>query len=181
MAGTRHDELFGLLAEFEHPEDLVQAIRRVREAGYTQTDAFTPFPMDDVSEAMGCGKTHVPLLTLAGGVIGAVSAFGFMTWTSVIDYPWNVGGRPLFSWPAFIPITFELTILFAALAGAIGMLVLNGLPRPYHPVFNVPQFDRASHDRFFLCIEARDEQFDPKSTRAFLESLDPLSVSEVPH
>jgi hypothetical protein len=171
--------LWGLLAEFERPEELVTAATRAREAGYRKMDAYTPFPIHGLSDAMGFRPTKLPLVVLAGGLIGCVSALGMMWYSTTIHYPLNVGGRPFASWPAFIPITFELTVLFASLSAVFGMLGMNGLPMPYHPVFNAPRFAFASRDRFFLCIEARDPKFDRMSARSFLEGLGAKDVVEV--
>ncbi|MFB3904816.1 MAG: DUF3341 domain-containing protein [Acidobacteriota bacterium] len=172
-------EIYGLIAEFETAGQLLSAARRAREAGYRNMDAYSPFPIEGLSDEVGFHRTGLPAIVLTAGVVGALTGFGMQYWISKIDYPLNVGGRPLNSWPAFIPVTFELTILFAALSAVIGMIVLNGLPMPYHPVFGAPRFARASTDRFFLAIEATDAQFDRKKTRAFLESLGPSAVSEV--
>ncbi|MFN3323117.1 MAG: DUF3341 domain-containing protein [Bryobacteraceae bacterium] len=171
--------LHGLLAEFETPEQLLHAARRAYEAGYRRMDAYTPFPVHGLSETLGHGRTWMPQIVLIAGLTGAAAGFGLQYFMTVLAYAHNVGGRPLFSWPAYIPITFEMTILLAALSGVIGMLALNGLPQPYHPVFNEPEFLRASHDRFFLAIEASDEEFDLDRTRDFLRELDPLEVFEV--
>ncbi|GIW40246.1 MAG: membrane protein [Candidatus Binatia bacterium] len=171
--------LYGLLAEFGDPTELVAAVRRAREAGYTRLDAFTPFPVEGLAEELGCERSRLPLLVFAGAVLGAAVGYGLQYWTSVVAYPWNVGGRPFHSWPAFVPVTFELTVLFAALFAVLGMLALNGLPRPYHPVFRVPRFALATRDRFFLLVEAADPLFHPEETRRFLERLVPRTVSEV--
>ncbi|MBP1779143.1 MAG: hypothetical protein H6Q86_5154 [candidate division NC10 bacterium] len=176
MAATR---TYGLLAEFEVPEDLVSAAERAYADGYRHMDAHTPFPVHGLAEAIGFHTNRVPLLVLIGGIIGAGLGFFSQYWAAVIDYPINVGGRPLNSWPAFIPITFEVTILAAALTAVLGMLALNGLPQPYHPLFNAPRFALATRDRFFLCIEATDPRFDPVATRAFLESLGAREVTDV--
>ncbi|MGA9190993.1 MAG: DUF3341 domain-containing protein [Anaerolineales bacterium] len=172
-------QFYGLMAEFEDPDDLLAASAKVRDAGYEAFDAYTPFPIDGLGEAVGHKRSPIPLLVFGGGLMGALTGFGMMWSSAVIFYPVNAGGRPLNSWPAFIPITFELTILFAALTAMVSMFFLNKLPMPYHPVFNVPSFQRASQDRFFLCIEAEDPKFDPDKTRAFLEGLGPEKVSEV--
>jgi len=177
---TETADLYGLLAEFEQPEALLAAVQRAREAGYRRIDAYTPIPVHGLTEALGQIPTKLPLLTLAGGALGAVAGYGMQYYASVISYPVNVGGRPYHSWPAFVPIVFELVILFAALFTVLGMLALNGLPMPYHPVFNVPQFKLASRNRFFLCIESRDPAFHPDSTRSFLENLHPSGVYSVP-
>lgn len=172
-------QTYGLLAEFEAPEDLLAAARRAYAEGYRRMDAHSPFPVEGLAEAIGFHRTRLPLLVLIAGLVGAFVGFASQYWATVIDYPLNVGGRPLNSWPSYIPITFEVTILFAALTAVVGMIALNGLPRPYHPVFNVPAFGRASRDRFFLCIEAADPRFDREGTRRFLESLQAREVSEV--
>jgi hypothetical protein len=151
--------IYGILAEFDNPEDLVEAARQARQAGYRKMDAYTPFPVEGLNEALDLGRTWVPLLVLIGGLIGAAVGYFLQYYISVIDYPINIGGRPLHSWPAFIPVTFEMTVLVAGLFAVLGMLALNGLPMPYHPVFNVRSFSLATHDRFFLCIEAGDPKF----------------------
>jgi hypothetical protein len=170
---------YGLMAEFTTPQALVAAAERAHEAGYRQMDAYSPFPVEGLTEILGPRNTRLALIVLGGGITGAVVGYGMQYYASVISYPLNVGGRPLHSWPNFIPITFELTILFAAFAAVLGMFALNGLPMPYHPVFNVPGFDLASRDRFFLAIEARDPYFDLEKTRQFLQGLDPVEVSEI--
>lgn len=171
--------LYGLLAEFERPDELVAAAQRAREAGYRRMDAYTPFPIHGLSDAMGFHGTKLPLVVLIGGVLGCATALAMQWFSAAIHYPLNVGGRPFASWPSFIPITFELTVLFAALAAVLGMLGMNGLPMPYHPVFNAPRFAFASRDRFFLCLEARDPKFDEGKVRAFLASLGARDVVEV--
>jgi hypothetical protein len=173
-------DLFGLMAEFDQAEELLAAARRVYAAGYRRIDAYTPIPVEGLSEALGARATRLPFLTLLGGVLGAVAGYALQYWASVIAYPLNVGGRPLNSWPAFVPVIFELAILGAALFSVLGMLALNGLPMPYHPVFNVPEFKLASRDRFFLAIESRDPQFDPSATHVFLAELRPRAIHEVP-
>ena len=172
--------IYGLLAEFPDPGALVAAVRRAKEAGYRRLDAYTPFPIEELAHELG-GRRWLPLIVLIGGLIGAGTAVFMQYYAAVVSYPINVGGRPLVSWPTWIPITFELTVLFAALAAVLGMLALNGLPMPYHPVFNVPRFALATRDRFFLCIEATDPLFDRDGTRRFLERTVPRSVSEVEH
>lgn len=171
--------IYGLMAEFDAPEKLLAAARRAYQQGYRRMDAYTPFPIEGLAEAIGFHRNQLPLLVLLGGLFGALAGYGLLYYAEVIDYPLNVGGKPFHSWPAFIPITFETTVFFAALAAVLGMLALNGLPMPYHPVFNVPRFALATRDRFFLCIEARDSQFDLEGTKQFLESLGPQGVSEV--
>lgn len=173
--------IHGLMAEFSEPNELIAAVRRAREAGYCQLDAYTPYPIEEVSEALGFHHNRLPLLVLIGGILGGLGGYGLQYWASVIEYPINVGGRPFHSWVSFIPITFECTVLVAALTAVLGMLALNGLPMPYHPVFNVPRFALATRDRFFLCIEGTDPLFDRDATRRFLERQVPRSISEVEH
>ncbi|HTR81734.1 MAG TPA: DUF3341 domain-containing protein [Bacteroidota bacterium] len=176
-----HPPIFGLMAEFGSPEEVVQAAQRTCEQGYTRTDAYSPFPVEGLYEALGARKSRLPLLVLCGGIVGGLSGFFMQYYAAVFGYPLNIGGRPLNSWPAFIPITFELTILVAGLSAVVGMLFRNGLPRPYHPVFNVPGFERATTDGFFLCIEATDPMFDQQKTAAFLRGLHAKNVSVVDH
>ena len=171
--------LYGLMAEFDTPTKLVKAAERVRLAGFKKFDAYSPIPIEELSEAMGMQRTRLPLIVLLGGICGGLGGYGLEYWTQVIAYPMNIGGRPFHSWPHFIPVTFETTVLGAALAAFVGLWVLNGLPQPYHPVFNVPAFDRASRDRFFLVIETSDPRFDAHRTRAFLRELSPIGVSDV--
>jgi hypothetical protein len=171
--------LYGLMAEFDTPEALLEAAQRAYASGYRRMDAYSPFPVDGLAEAVGFHHTRLPLVVLIGGILGGIGGFLLQYWISVIDYPVNVGGKPYNSWPAFIPVTFELTVLAAALTAVLAMLALNGLPMPYHPVFNVERFALASRDRFFLCIEAADPKFDREETRQFLENLAPRSVNEV--
>lgn len=173
------ENLYGLLAEFDGPDELLKAARDAHAAGYRKMDAYSPMPIHDLSESMGYDKHRVPTIVLICAMLGACSGFGLQYWVSAIDYPLNVGGRPFLSWPSFIPVTFELGVLFAAFGALIGMLILNGLPRPYHPVFNVSNFERASGDGFFLCIEAEDPKFDISQTRAFLEGLKAKKVDDV--
>lgn len=172
-------KLYGLLAEFNTPGRVVEAAKRTHAEGYRKIDAFSPFPIEELSEAIGFHRTRLPQIVFAGGVLGLLGGFGLMYYTSVIDYPLNVGGRPLFSFPSYIPIMFETTVLIAAFAAVFGMILLNGLPRPYHPVFNVPSFALASRDRFFLLIETADPKFDREKTRQFLEGLGASEVSDV--
>jgi hypothetical protein len=171
--------IYGLLAEFEDPTSLVVAADRARENGYVCMDAYSPFPIEELHHAIGMHHTRLPLIVLIGGLVGCFGGFGLQYWVSAVAYPINVGGKPFDSWPAFIPVTFECTILVAALACVLGMLGLNGLPQPYHPVFNVPRFALASRNRFFLCIEARDPRFHLEETRRFLETLNPREVTTV--
>jgi hypothetical protein len=171
--------IYGIMAEFEDPTSLVLAARRSREAGYRKMDAYSPFPIEELTEALGHHRDFLPMLVLIGGVIGGASGLFLQYYAAVIDYPLNVGGRPLFSWPSFIPVTFEMTILIASFVAVLGMLGLNGLPMPYHPVFNVQRFVYASRNRFFLCIESTDPQFDTETTARFLESLEPREVTRV--
>jgi hypothetical protein len=177
--GRREPTLYGVMAEFDTPDALLAATRRVYAEGYRRIDAYTPFPIEEVSEAVGAHRNRVPLLVLLGGLFGAGGGYGLLYWTSVIDYEINVGGRPYHSWPAFIPITFETTVLCAALAAVFGMLALNGLPMPHHPVFNTPNFELASRDRFFLCIEARDPRFEHGGVRELLQGLNAREVVDV--
>jgi hypothetical protein len=171
--------IYGLLGEFLTPEQILHAATKAREAGYKYISAYTPFPVEGLAHAIGFPRTSVPLLTLIGGLGGGLTGFGLQYWCSAITYPLNIGGRPLNSWPAFIPVTFELTILGAALFAVIGMLALNKLPQPYHPVFNVERFSRATTDRFFLCIESRDPKFHLAETARFLQSVHAHHVHEV--
>ena len=173
-------ELYGLLAEFEHANELLVAAAAARDAGYHRVEAYSPIPLEGLTEALGTVPTQLPRLTLLGGLIGAAGGYALQYWVSVIEYPLNVGGRPLHSWPAFLPIVFELAVLGASLTAVLGMLALNGLPRPHHPLFAVPEFRFASRDRFFLCIETRDKKFDLAQTREFLSALHPKTVIEVP-
>jgi Alternative complex III, ActD subunit len=170
---------YGLLAEFDTPQALVDAAHKVRAAGYTRTDAFSPFPVHGLGEALGATNKGVAPIILGGALFGMLAGFGLQYWINVFAYPMNIGGRPNNAWVAFIPPTFEATILCGAFAAVIGMLTLNGLPRPYHPVFNAPRFSLASQDKFFLVIEAADPKFDPKGTSAFLSSLQPVEVVSV--
>jgi hypothetical protein len=173
--------IYGVMAEFDDPTAVVSATRRAYEEGYRRMDAYSPYPIEALSEAVGPHKERLPLIVLIGGIIGMIGGFGMQYYVAVINYPINVGGKPLFSWPAFIPITFETTVLGAAMAAIFGMLALNGLPEPYHPVFNAPNFALATRDRFFLVIEARDPKFDREATTGFLRSLGAQEVADVEH
>ncbi len=172
--------LFGLAVSFDSPEAVLAAAQKVRAAGYRRAEAYTPYAVKGLSEALGFGKTGVPLVVLIGGLVGGLGGYFMLWYANVISYPWNIGGKPPNSWPAFIPITFELTVLGSGLLALFGMLILNGLPSPYHPMFRAPHFELASQTHFFLCIEADDPKFDAAATRAFLESLNGLAVMEVP-
>jgi hypothetical protein len=173
--------LYGLMAEFETPTELVNACKAAYAEGYRDMDAYSPFPIEAASEAIGFHKSAVPLIVLLGGILGGTSGFALQYWINVIAYPLNIGGKPYDSWPAFIVPTFEMTILFAGLCGMFGMFALNGLPQPYHPVFNVDKFSAVTRDKFFLCVEATDPRFDLVGTQQFMQRLKPLSISEVPH
>jgi hypothetical protein len=169
----------GVMAEFETPEQLIHAVEKVREAGYRRLDAYAPFPVEGLSEALGLKRNLVPMICLVGGLTGGLGGFFFQYWVNVMAYPLNIGGRPPNSWPAFIPVTFELTILGAALSAVFGMLALNRLPQPHHPVFNVHRFTHASTDRFFLCIESRDPKFHVEDIARLLQGLHAHHVTEV--
>jgi hypothetical protein len=171
--------LYGLLAEFETPGALVSAAERARLAGFRRIDAFSPMPIEELSDALGLRRTRLPILVFLGGLAGLLAGYGLAYWVSTTAYPLNIGGRPLHSWPQFIPVTFESAVMGAALSAFVGMWVLNRLPQPYHPVFNVPEFARASTDRFFLVIEAVDPRFDRTATRTFLQGLHPVGVHDV--
>jgi hypothetical protein len=171
--------LYGLMAEFATPEELLEAAKKTYAAGYRQMDAYTPMPVEGLADAIGFRKHYVSQAVLAAGLTGCIGGFSLLYWISKIAYAHNVAGRPLNSWPAYIPITFECTVLLSALTAVFGMFAMNGLPQPYHPVFNVPKFARASKDRFFLCVEAADPLFDQKRTREFLSSLTPYEVADV--
>lgn len=171
--------IYGMVAEFESAEQLVVAAERARSAGYRKMEGYSPFPVHGLAEAIGCNDNRVPWIIFGGGVTGAIVGLSLQYYVSVIDYPLNVGGRPLFSWPHFVPVIFESSVLLAAFGAVFGMFALNGLPRPHHPVFNAPGFLRASQDRFFLAIEAGDPLYDSEETRRFLESLEPINVAEV--
>jgi len=173
--------IYGLLAEFHSADAIVEAAHDVHAAGYRKLDAYTPYPIEELIEALHIGRSRVPRIVLAGGITGLLAGWGLQYWSSVIEYPLNIGGRPLNSWPAFIVPSFETTVLFSALAAVVGMLALSGLPQPYHPVFNVPGFALASQNRFFICVEATDPRFDREGTREFLKGLGAVEVTEVAH
>jgi hypothetical protein len=178
--GLGRPGVYGVIAMFLHPEEVVAAAQAAYAAGFRQMDAFSPMPVDGLAEALGFRRNQLPRLVLLGGLFGGLGGL-FMQWFSaVVHYPIIVGGRPFASWPSFMPVTFELAVLCAAFAAVLGMLGLNGLPRPHHPIFNAPDFALASRSRFFLCIQANDPQFDIERTRKFLEGLNPREVSVVP-
>ncbi len=183
MAGKRkvRPATYGLMAEFDNPSDAVTAARRVHEEGYRRIDAFSPYPVEALSEAIGVHRTPMSLIVLVGGLLGGLTGYLMQYYILVVDYPINVGGKPFHSWPAFIPITFEMTVLGAALFAVFGMLALNGLPEPYHPVFNAPNFALASRDRFFVLVESADPKFDRERTAELLRSLGPREVTDVEH
>ena len=175
----RQRAIYGILAEFDTPEDIIEASKKAYDAGFRKMDAYAPFPVEGLSEAIGFHKTRLPLIVLCGGIIGGMAGYFMMYYSAVHHYPLNIGGRPLHSWPAFIPITFECTVLGAVLSTVLGMLALNGLPEPYHPVFSSPRFELASRSHFFLCIEADDQKFDVTNTATFLESIGAHDVTVV--
>lgn len=175
----QRSHIYGVMGEFETAHQLIKAAEKVRDAGYKHMDAYAPFPVEGLSEALGLKRNMVPWICLLGGLGGGLTGFGFQYWVNVFSYPINIAGRPPNSWPAFIPVTFELTILGACTFAVFGMLALNSLPRPHHPVFNVPRFARASSDRFFLCIEATDPKFSVAESARFLQGLNAQHVTEV--
>ena len=172
--------VYGLMAEFDSAQELVAAAHKTHAEGYRKMDAYSPFPIEGLAEAIGFHKNRVSLVVLIGGLIGLITAYSLQYWVAVITYPTNIGGRPYHSWPSFIIVTFELTILFGGISSAVGMLALNGLPMPYHPVFNVAEFAKATENKFFLVVESSDPQYDAARTRSFLSSLSPRMVAEVP-
>ena len=171
--------IYGLMAEFDDPTNLVSAAKRTYAAGYRQIDTFSPYPIEEAWEAIGQHDRRLSLIVLGGGLTGLLTGLGLQEWVHQIAYPINIAGKPLNSWPQFVPVIFELTILFAALAGVIGMILLNGLPMPYHPVFNVARFERASRDKFFLLVESADPKFDRMQTLDFLKTLNASEINEV--
>ena len=180
MDAAAHKPLYGVMAEFADPTSLVEATRRARAEGYRKLDAFSPFPIHELFETLELNDRRLPLAVLIGGIVGCLAGFGLCYWVSVIAYPLNVGGRPFNSWPSFIPVTFEMTILLASLTAVLSLIVLNGLPMPYHPVFNVQRFrEHASQDGLFLAIEADDPKFDHEKTRAFLHGLGAREVNDI--
>lgn len=172
-------QLHGIMAEFEDEEAIISATQQAVDAGYKKMETYTPYPLEELMDILHLHKNNVALVILIGGIVGCIVGFFMQYYASVIHYPINVGGRPFNSWPAFVPVMFECTILFAALSAIVGMLTMNGLPRPHHPVFNVERFKYASQDRFFLCIESDDPKFEITETKQFLENLNPHEVSEV--
>jgi hypothetical protein len=179
--GAGQTGIYGLMAEFDNSTDVVRAAERVHDEGYRQMDAYSPYPIEELSEAIGFRTNRMPLIVLIGGLLGCLGGAALCYWVSTTAYPLNIGGRPLNSWPAFIPVAYECTILLAALFAVFGMILSNGLPQPYHPVFNVPRFALASRDHFFLVVESSDPKFDPVATRAFLATLGAREVTEVPY
>lgn len=172
-------KIYGLLAEFDTPTELVRAAQQVRDAGYKKTDAFSPFPLHEIDEALGIKRSILPFMVLGGGIVGLLTGLGLQYFVHVVDYPLIVGGRPFFSLPSFIPVSYELTILLAAFTAVFGMIALNGLPQPYHPVFNVPRFALATREKFFLLIERKDPQFDYEQTKSFMQGLNAQEVFDV--
>ena len=176
----KRDPIYGMMAEFDTPVALVEAAKRTYQAGYKRIDTYTPFPVEGLAEEIGFHRDEVPLVVLIGGIVGGLTGYLMQYWMSAVAYPLNIGGKPYHSWPAFIVITFEMTILFAGISAVFGMLALNGLPMPYHPVFNVKRFEQASRDRFFLVIQTRDPKFDLDDVWNFLQRLHPREVIDVP-
>ena len=179
MNKQEEPSIYGVIARFDTPTEIVRAAHRTHEAGYRKINAYSPFPIEELSHAIGFHKDYIALTVLVAGLLGATGGLLLQVWTSAIDYPINVGGRPLVSLPSFIPIVFESAILLAAFGAVIGMILMNRLPQPYHPVFNVPAFARASRDRFFLCIKAEDPKFDRSEAHAFLIGLGAKEVTDV--
>ncbi len=176
----KRTKVYGLMAEFDSVNSLIDAAKRTREAGYKEIDAYSPFPVEGLAEAIGFHRDEVPLVVLIGALLGGLGGYLLQYWISVMSYPVNVGGKPYHSWPAFIVVTFEMTILFGGIFAVFGMLALNGLPMPYHPVFNVPRFAFATKDRLFLIVFSSDPKYKPEQVHSLLESFGPRSISEVP-
>lgn len=181
MAHKEEPQVYGIVAEYADPDELMSAVKQGHAAGFSKVDAYSPFPIHGLAEAMGVTKSSIPFLTLSAGLTGTATAFLLQYIGTVVHYPFDIAGRPNFSWPAYVPIMFELTILFAAFTAGLSMILLNGLPMPYHPVMNTPNFERATSDRFFYCIETTDPKYNAEDTRAFLEGMSPkpVAVNEV--
>ncbi len=172
-------DIYGVIAEFDNPQELLNATKAAYDAGYRRIEAYTPYPIEEVSEAVSPHRGRLPLIVLLGGIIGGLAGFALQYYTQVIEYPLNIGGRPFNSWPSFVPVTFEMTILGASLAAIFGMLGLNGLPRPHHPIFNAPRFELASRSHFFLLVECYDRKFNKDEVMEFLRGFNPMEVSVV--
>lgn len=172
-------KVYAMVAEFDSAEALLEAAERTKMAGYRDIDGYSPFPVHGLSDALGFHDVRLPWMIFIGGITGTFFGFSLEWYTSVVDYTLNVGGKPLNSMIAFFPVLYESTILFAAITAVFGMLTLNRLPKLYHPIFNTPGFERASQDRFFLEVSAKDAKYDSDEVRAFLMDLNPLNVSEV--
>jgi len=172
--------IFGLMAEFDSAQALLEAARKTVAAGFTKLEGYSPVPIEELNDVIHKRRTVLPKLVLAGGLTGMATGFTLQYWASTIAYPFLVGGRPYASWPAFVVPSYELTILFSALTAAGGMILLNGLPQPYHPVFNAPRFSLATSDKFFLVVEAVDPKYSAADTKTFLEGLGAKGVYEVP-
>jgi Protein of unknown function (DUF3341) len=176
-----HGPIHGIMGEFKTPEAVIEAAKQVHSAGFTKVDAYSPYPIEELTEALDLHKSHLPMIVLLGGICGFLAGWGLEYWAAVLEYPMNIGGRPLYSWPAFIIPAYETTILFAAMGAVFGMLALNGLPQPYHPVFGVPGFALASRDKFFICIESHDPKFDREAIKKFFARVGASGVTEVEH
>jgi hypothetical protein len=181
QASVNNDSIYGMLAEFDSPVELTEAAEKAYAAGFRHMDAYSPFPIEEVSEAIGFHRSRLPMIVLACGLLGMLGGFALQYWVSALEYPLNIGGRPMASWPAFIVPAYECTILAASLSAVVGMFALNGLPQPYHPLFNIMDFENVTRDKFYLCIESNDEQYDAANTRKFMEELHPNNVWEVPY
>jgi Protein of unknown function (DUF3341) len=176
---TANPELYGLVAEFNDPEDLIDAANKVRKAGYTAVEAYTPYPVDGLDDAVGHKPTRLGWVVFWMGVLGCLTGFFMQLYSNAVFYPLNIGGKPYNSWPNFVVITFECTIIFSCFTAGLFMLGRNGLPRPYHSIFNTPNFEHASRDKFFLCVESKDSKFDLGKTKKFMDGLGANQVSEV--